>query len=342
MLTIVTPTGARPAAFALCRRMMARQDYRGRVIWIVVDDCEPAQEPTLPPAPNWQVLTVRPYPLWEPERNTQGRNLLAALALAEAHAIEGGYDLRLTVVEDDDWYAPGWLTRLDAALDHAELVGERFARYYNVARRIAATLGNDRHASLRCTGMRGRAIKALQHALAEFSPYYDRKLWRDAAPTRALFDSRLTVGMKGLPGRPGIAEGHQTIEGVADRSLCVLRDWIGADADLYEEFFREDLMKDAIRLRARRPYTYQSSLYGTRRLVAGDVFHCEPRHERLLLGARIADAVQESESDDSDSDVRAREPARKKRQDRKHGRPIDDKLPADMALPETTDDWVTE
>ena len=43
MLTLLTATGARPEAWAICEQLMARQTYAGPVRWVIVDDGPVAQ-----------------------------------------------------------------------------------------------------------------------------------------------------------------------------------------------------------------------------------------------------------------------------------------------------------
>jgi hypothetical protein len=278
MLTLLTTTGARPAAFDLCERMMFRQDYEGPVTWIVVDDgAEP--QPLSDCREGWRRIVLRPEPFWSPGDNTQARNLAAGLAAAETLAFETGEELRLVVIEDDDWYDPRWLSTVDAMLRRAELVGEPNARYYNAAMRRGNYLNNAFHASLRSSALRGRAIDALKRTLAEFSTYYDFKLWRDPAPTKHLFETALTVGMKGLPGRPGIAAGHREMAGYPDPDMTLLRQWIGDDAGLYARFMREDAMSHD---RTRMYATGKLNKYENRMLVAGEPFECKNKDLRIV------------------------------------------------------------
>jgi hypothetical protein len=44
-----------------------------------------------------------------------------------------------------------------------------------------------------------------------------------------LFDTQMTVGIKGLPGRPGIGAGHR-MKGISDPKLAVLKKRIGDDS----------------------------------------------------------------------------------------------------------------
>lgn len=225
-LQLLTATGARPAAWALCERWMRAQDYRGPVRWIVVDD-GPEPQPVTFMRPGWTVEVIRPEPFWEPGQNTQTRNLLAGLAVVDDGA-------GLVIVEDDDWYAPAWLSVAEQKLRQAELIGEVCSRYFNVATRIGRQLTNRNHASLCCTAVRGAAIDALRDSCRAGVKFVDLRLWREFRGRKRLFGTHHVVGIKGLPGRTGIGVGHrETFTGVADRSGRLLRAWIGEDARVY-------------------------------------------------------------------------------------------------------------
>lgn len=224
MLTLLTATGARPAAWAICERLMARQDYAGTVRWVIVDD-GPEPQPVTFQRAGWHLLVIRPNPVWQRGQNTQARNLLAGLA-----AIGAGD--RVVVIEDDDWVAPDWLTHVAGQLDRAELVGERRSRYYNIATRRGREMGNTAHASLCATALRGRALDTFRQVLRTKRTGIDMHLWR-RHPSRHLFDGHRVVGIKGLPGRGGVGVGHRSDFGTPDPTGALLREWIGEDARLY-------------------------------------------------------------------------------------------------------------
>lgn len=225
MLTLLTATGARPAAWALCERWMARQDYTGPVRWIIVDDGTEPQPVTFR-REGWHLVLVRPSPHWVPGQNTQARNLLKGLAAVDRKD-------SLAIIEDDDWYAPDWLTTVDRELARAELVGEHRARYYNVQQRRGRQLANTGHASLCSTAMRGSALQDFADACRSRPKFIDLELWRRPRDRR-LFGGHRVVGIKGLPGRGGIGMGHDPeFRGEADASGALLRDWVGEDAEVY-------------------------------------------------------------------------------------------------------------
>jgi len=204
---------------------MLRQDYAGPVRWIVVDD-GPEPQPVTFERQGWTVVVIRPAPFWQPGENTQARNLLCGLQAVEASA-------SLVIVEDDDYYARDWLTTAADQLSRAELVGECGARYYNLRTRRARYLGNNAHASLCSTAMRGAAIESFREACSNAPQFIDLELWR-SHKSKQLFSGERVVGIKGLPGRAGIGIGHSArFAGSQDPLGRILRGWIGDDADTY-------------------------------------------------------------------------------------------------------------
>lgn len=225
MLQLLTATGARPDAFALCERWMAAQTYDGPVVWIIVDD-GPVPTPITKHPKGWMQVVIRPAPHWQPGENTQARNLLSGLNAVDR-------DRPLVVVEDDDWYADDWLARVTSQLNRAELVGEIRARYYNVATRQGRQLSNRLHSSLCSTAMRGSAIDTFRQSCERAPKFIDLDLWKRCR-SKDLFGGHRVVGIKGMPGRGGIGMGHKdNFSGEYDPDGALLRQWIGDDARHY-------------------------------------------------------------------------------------------------------------
>lgn len=225
-ITLITCTGGRPEAFALCERWMAAQTFTGDVQWIVVDDCNPGTR-------LHQQELIRPEPAWAPGQITLGRNLSAALSKVK-------HD-KILFIEDDDYYGPGYVSEMARALDRSELVGEIAARYYNVEQRRYLEVGNVRHASLCQTGMRASLIPLFESVIdhGDGRGFFDLDLYRRYSSPHFLA-TRHVVGMKGLPGRAGIGIGHRPRPGwMPDHDLRILRYWIGADAEAYCHYFAQ-------------------------------------------------------------------------------------------------------
>lgn len=221
MISILTPTGDRLLAFALCEGWMLAQDYDGDVQWVIVDDGV-TETPVSFERKGWTIDRLRLQP--QPGTNTQARNMLAGLEHCRGDAV--------LVIEDDDFYSPGYVAKQVERLAQSELVGEMHARYYNLANRTYHVHRNERHASLCQTAVRDTARLALEAACkTPGKQFIDLALWRNYPGQ--LFDTALAVGIKGLPGRGGIGKGHH-MEATRDPRGDKLREWVGKDAaDLY-------------------------------------------------------------------------------------------------------------
>jgi hypothetical protein len=224
MLTLLTATGGRPHAWAICEKLMAAQTYTGQVRWVIVDDGEKEQPIKFKPNNGlWHIEIYRPEPFWQPGQNTQARNLLTGLAVISS-------DENLVIIEDDDFYAPDWLETVEQKLKKAELVGETRARYYNVQNKTGREMLNESHASLCATAMRGQAIDTFRSVCRPGIQFIDHILWQ-AHSNRHLFDGHRVVGIKGLPGRQGIGMGHdKKFSGTRDNGGKLLTEWVGQDA----------------------------------------------------------------------------------------------------------------
>ena len=75
VITLITPTGDRHEAFALCEKWIGRQSYIGQIQWVVVDDGHEPTETTL----GQEVL--RPEPV---EGYSLCRNLVLGRSVAGA------------------------------------------------------------------------------------------------------------------------------------------------------------------------------------------------------------------------------------------------------------------
>jgi len=229
-ITLITPTGGRPQAFALCEQFMLAQTYSGALQWFVVDDCLP------PTACSAHQLQVVPNPYWSPGQNTQARNLLEAIPHAQ-------YDC-IVIIEDDDYYAPRYLEYMVGLLQSADLVGISNAQYYNVRTRTYRQHSNTHHASLCSTAMRRSVLQMLQVVCQEKAKWIDIELWARWSGSKSLkspFNPALVVGIKGLPGRPGIGRGHimNPEHGYnTDKDLQMLTTWIGEAARQYKNYYK--------------------------------------------------------------------------------------------------------
>lgn len=198
MITALTPTGARPEAFAACVEYMRAQTVSAR--WVIVDD-GPEPMPT-PQIDGWEIVHLRPDPLWQPGQNTQARNLLHGMPYCTG---------RVAVIEDDDAYSPDWLATCDRWLDSADLVGECMSLYRHRDTGRETHCSNKSHASLCSTAMKGDALSVFAEVCRSGTKFIDIRLWAAKSITKALHKPapRRVTGIKGWPGREGIGIGHR-------------------------------------------------------------------------------------------------------------------------------------
>ncbi len=223
MLTLLTPTGCRPQAWALCQRWAFHQTYKGPVHWVIVDDGEYRQDVTFR-RDGWHLDVVRPKHRWTPGMNTQGANFCAGLELI-------GDDAWVLPFEDDDFYAPGWLERAAKELETADLIGQGWNKYYHVRTGAIRENDNDTHASLCASAFKGEALKLFRRQAKRAPTLIDVPMWKHANNKR-VFKDMLVIGMKGMPGRGGIAGGHK----MTTDTPFDLSQWIGDDAAAYSQF----------------------------------------------------------------------------------------------------------
>lgn len=244
LVSLLTPTGDRPFAFDLCERWMQRQDYQGEVEWVVVDD-----GPTPTPTTGDQ-LVHRPIPFWQQGQNTQRRNLLAGLEICSGEVI--------LIIEDDDWYAPAYVRTMVDLSRQAPLFGICCNCYYNVSFLTYTQFTNNRHASLCGTGFCRSELPIVREAIERAAGdhvHIDMKIWgmsKDSVLIADAASTPLVVGIKGMPGRAGTADGH----GIAsyykpDPDMVQLREWIGDDVKAYSLFLGRgrEMVKTVLGLR---------------------------------------------------------------------------------------------
>jgi hypothetical protein len=220
MIQILTPTGMRHEAWALCCEWMASQNYKGFVRWIIVDDGDKPQ--SVPQIGGWDIVVVYPEPKWKPGQNTQCRNLLEGLK-----HVDDRYPV--IFVEDDEHYKPGWLSRCVKELEHDDLVGQAISCKYSIALMRAREQTIPGRANLACTAIKGRMIGVFREIIERGVKLADVVMWRENQGR--LFSGHYVTGIKCMPGRAGIDSGHRDdMPGRYDPYGRMLQQWIGKDA----------------------------------------------------------------------------------------------------------------
>jgi glycosyltransferase involved in cell wall biosynthesis len=208
-LSVVTPTANRPIGFAHLERFMHRQTLQPDE-WIVADGgitpvvCSLGQRHRVDPR----------FPAGQPNFINNVRN---GLEIAQGDII--------AFMEDDDWYRADHLERLVDTLTRkpqALAAGDDQQRYYNLPHRCYRTIDNV-GASLCQTANLAEAKETIG---------IDTYFWRGLHHERWAIDRTWTVvGVKGLPGQPGLGIGHRPT-GPAwkrDDHGTMLKLWTGPD-----------------------------------------------------------------------------------------------------------------
>lgn len=237
MITLITCTGHRPEAFALCIQYMVSQTYKEPLQWIVVTDDGKGGDLV----PLFKLLPKNITPElynaqenWRPGVNTHKFNMEQAL-----DKIKGD---RILFIEDDDYYHPRYIETMNTLLDVADIAGEANASYYNIKIPGWRRMQNYNQASLAQTGIKVALLPALKAAM-KMDGNIDGNLWelthKQGVKGLLVTDYNLCIGMKGLPGRPGIGIGHSFKDYLPDPNLSILRKWLGDSALPYIELMKK-------------------------------------------------------------------------------------------------------
>lgn len=225
LITLITPTGSRPEAFAQCERYIKNQTFKNSIQWIVIDDSIPETKCTL------NQTYVRSPKLWSTDINTQRYNIDAAL-----EHITGEY---IFIIEDDDYYHPQYLQYYFNLLSTTpvNVVGEADAKYYNLNIPGHRRMFNNEHSSLCQTAFHKSQLPLFSKAVHSGELYFDVVFWNllkeNSIPRLLMNDSGLSVGIKGMPGRSGIGVGHKERGYLFDTNFEMLRKWTGLNAEYY-------------------------------------------------------------------------------------------------------------
>ena len=239
IITAITPTGDRPLPFTLCQYWMGKQTLRPDQ-WIVVDDGKVPMEPKV----------GMEYIRRKPKKSDPEQTLIENLRTAIPY-IRGS---KIVIIEDDEYYAPGYIEQFSSKLDRHEIVGIGRSKYYHLFSGNYSQLQNTRQASFAEMAFRRSFLNEFKSFLTG-GLYLDMKIWRavDRRRTHLFYDDEnpLYVGMKGMPGRHGIGGGHDITHRIyqnktKDESRGVLKNWIPNEEDfnIYMAIVNGDLTED--------------------------------------------------------------------------------------------------
>ncbi len=229
--TILTPTGDRPRTFKLCEYYVLRQSIQPKE-WIVIDD----GIESLPIVSHSFLKYIR-----RDQKETDGNHTLPIQLI---NALQYVTTDLVIIFEDDDWYRSDYceqILKLFEKHGNASLIGQAQSIYYHLSFRKYYPIGNLDRASLCQTAFRSSLIPTITHICESLkNPFVDLQLWKSVKSNFLLKnEAPMCIGMKGLPGRhSNTTMGHKgTASGFRpDPNLCKLKELIGNDVTLYEDF----------------------------------------------------------------------------------------------------------
>ena len=233
MIQLLTCTGERQEAWAMCIKCMMEQTYSGPVKWIIVDDG--AQASIIPDREGWEIVVIRPEPFWSPGQNTQQRNMLAGLAIVDIAE-------PLIIIEDDDHYHNRWIEVCALHIQDCVLFGQGLMRKYNVKQRVYRDQVYPDHCSLACTATRAEGTEKLIEIAMVGHTFMDLVLWRSfkhAGKRGTMTTQHYVTGMKQMPGRAGIDSCQRDdVSGKHDKDGYILTEWVGPQAaEIYRGYY---------------------------------------------------------------------------------------------------------
>jgi glycosyltransferase involved in cell wall biosynthesis len=245
-ISVITPTGGRPLAFELCELWMSRQTKQPDE-WIVVDDY------SMPTMCKLGQKHIRREPFWSPDGYITPEGHIGYMTLQQnlIEALKHVTGDIILIIEDDDWYHPDYIKTIFNKFENSSeenrfpfLIGDTLTRYYNINQYSYIIYNNLHHASLCQTAFNSMFIPQVNILAVRFlyNTYFDNNLWKFSKGNKLNFLSKypLSVGIKGLPGRPGAGTGHvnylnrKTMPFVDEQPFATLEKWIGKeDAHVY-------------------------------------------------------------------------------------------------------------
>ena len=231
-ITLITPTGGRPEAFALCKKWIAAQTLPPDQ-WIIVDDGpEPLECAGLP--------DFACYIRREPQASDPPHTLVVNVDAALSYIVGD----KILFIEDDEYYAPEYVQIISGLLDQYQIVGIGHSKYYHLPTGGYFQHANTKHASLAQTAFRREMLPLVRACvnLGMEKTWLDDNLWKEAQKSNGIKsyifkDEQVSLycGIKGLPGRAGIGIGHKpkTYKDQDDQERGILRQWIPRDYQVY-------------------------------------------------------------------------------------------------------------
>jgi len=223
-ITLFTPSGGRPDCLKRCSEFIRNNKTNLKVQWIIVNDYNDE---------HYEFATDMIYnnQVGDRKKNPIGSSLKLALKYIKSDFV--------LFIEDDDWYSSDYIQYYYNNLQKCSLFGQGHAKYYNVKNRSYEIRPNSTTASLCQTGITTELLIEKINCFDDiYAPFNDMELWVQVKKDKILeLESNKCVGIKGSNGRPGLGFDHDNFLRHRDLGLSKLKEWVGLDFKLYENYF---------------------------------------------------------------------------------------------------------
>lgn len=235
-ISVITPTADREFCLNRLTFYLKRQTFIGDIQWIISDSGSKSAISTSLPF-SFNTIEYKYLEYIKDSKQSFCKNMQDALSRVKYK--------KVLVMEDDDWYHPTYIEVMCERLHRKDLIGEIPAIYYHIKDKSYRILPNTERASMCQMGFTEKVIPIIQHIIKQDSSnaFIDLKLWKyySSQFKRQLYNSRLSIGIKGMPGNPGIGIGHRIkdVHRKSDPDFRKLEKWIGKeDTDFYREIYK--------------------------------------------------------------------------------------------------------
>lgn len=164
----------------------------------------------------------------EPEGGQYGKitlqkNLIEALKIVKKDIV--------LIMEDDDWYSPFYIENMIQkflTLNHEgfkhDLIGAAIYSCFNISNLTYHVHQNINHSSLCQVAFAKKIIPQINILLQyyKYIPFFDLALWNYIRGNKTTFltKSRWFMGIKGMPGRPGVMDEHKKFYHIQTKNSC--------------------------------------------------------------------------------------------------------------------------
>jgi len=223
-VSIITSTGDRPFSFALSEFFVKRQNYKGDIQWVVVDNGK------VPMQMNEGQFYIRRVG----EESSIGKNLLLAISKVR-------HD-RVLIMEDGDWYSHNWITTMLKELKNFYVVGTYPTWQFNLKNSFCWKTGSKEMSVLASMAFQGNGVSDLYSVCERVKTYNTDSFFNECFRVENSLCKSCCISEKDmyLVQMKGYTRGHVCeTSAKEDVGFVKLKSLIGTDFRLYEPMIEQ-------------------------------------------------------------------------------------------------------